>query len=202
MFIRKYWLPLTVFIVALVGVGLYYLQTRPPKPPILIAKPVEPLEKPTVEVSPVGETSQGGDVHEDGDPLHAETHDPLIDEQQPIEVGSPPPGGHWSEAYLPPLEELKDRYAGDTEATFVLNNVEILQKYGYYSDHPEAGEARTALVKFFNSIFARINIRGNPEGRRRVEELLKLKWSLYDSPPGSSAELAQWASLKGERDEE
>ena len=57
MFFRKYWIPLLVFIVAIVGVGLYYLQTRPPKDPIVIITPVEPLEKPTAEVSPIGDNS-------------------------------------------------------------------------------------------------------------------------------------------------
>ena len=41
MFFRKYWIPLSVFIVAIVGVSLYVLQPRPPKDPILIVKPVE-----------------------------------------------------------------------------------------------------------------------------------------------------------------
>ena len=55
MFFRKYWIPLSVFIVAIVGVSLYYLQTRPPKEPILIVKPVEyekpPAKAPVVAVS-------------------------------------------------------------------------------------------------------------------------------------------------------
>ena len=80
MFIRKYWLPLTVFIVAIGGVGLYYLQTHPPKPPILIVKPVEPIEKPTAE-APVGDTSQGGHFHEDGT-WHGETHDELTSDER------------------------------------------------------------------------------------------------------------------------
>ncbi len=84
MFIRKYWLPVTVFIVALAGVGLHYLQTRPPKDPIVIVKPVEPLEKPTAE-TPVGETSQGGHVHEDGDPWHAETHETPVENPSIVE---------------------------------------------------------------------------------------------------------------------
>jgi hypothetical protein len=75
MFIRKYWLPLSVFIVAICAVGLYYLQTQPPKAPIKIYKPVEPLEKPTAEV-PEGETSQGGHVHADGT-WHAKPQAPI-----------------------------------------------------------------------------------------------------------------------------
>ena len=64
MFFRKYWIPLSVFIVAVVGVGLYFLQTRPPKDPILIVKPVE-FEKQRAKV-PVGDTSQGERFHADG----------------------------------------------------------------------------------------------------------------------------------------
>ena len=68
MFFRKYWIPLLVFIVAIVGVSLYVLQTRPPKEPIKIYKVVEP-EKPTEQPTtqaPVGDTSQGGHIHADG----------------------------------------------------------------------------------------------------------------------------------------
>ena len=72
MFLRKYWLPMTVFIVALVGVSLYYLQTRPPKEPIVIYKPVEPLPKSEVK-APVEDTSQGGHWH--GDEWHADPHE-------------------------------------------------------------------------------------------------------------------------------
>ena len=67
MFIRKYWIPITVCIVAIVGVSLYYLQTRPPKEPIVIIKPIE-VEKPP----PPGESAEGGHWH--GDEWHADPH--------------------------------------------------------------------------------------------------------------------------------
>ena len=157
---------------------------------------VKQLQTPKTEAQPqnpiVSETEHGH-IHADGT-FHADPHPPSTS----TEGVATSEGGHWSEAYLPPLKELKQRYADDTEAMLILNNVEILQKHGLYSNNPEAGKARTALTDFFHTIFDRINIRGNPEGRMRVEELLKLKWSLYDSPPGTSAELAQWAPLKGE----
>ena len=76
MFFRKYWIPFSVFIVAISAVGLYYLQTRPPKEPIVIIKPVD-IEQPKETAPPVGDTSQGGHWH--GDEWHAdphETHDP------------------------------------------------------------------------------------------------------------------------------
>lgn len=68
MFLRKYWIPLSVFIVAICAVGLYMLTTQPPKEPIVIYKVVEP-EKPTEQQTtkaPVGDTSQGGHTYADG----------------------------------------------------------------------------------------------------------------------------------------
>ena len=76
MFFRKYWLPLSVFIVGMSAVGIYVLQTQTPKEPIKIYKPVE-VEKPKETEAPVGDTSEGGHWH--GDEWHAdphETHDP------------------------------------------------------------------------------------------------------------------------------
>ena len=86
MFIRKYWLPLSVFIVAIVGIGLYYLQTRPPKDPIVIYKPVEPLPKSEVAEAPERDTSQGGHRHTDGT-WHEGPHEPV---EQPAEAPSEP----------------------------------------------------------------------------------------------------------------
>ena len=68
MFLRKYWLPISVFIVAIVGIGLYLLATQPPPEPVKIYKVVEP-EKPTEQPkaeAPVGDTSQDGHRHADG----------------------------------------------------------------------------------------------------------------------------------------
>ena len=77
MFIQKYWLPLSVFVVAVVSVGLYLLATQPPPEPIKIYKAVEPLATPTqapTTQTPVGEkTEQGGHWHADGT-WHAEPH--------------------------------------------------------------------------------------------------------------------------------
>ena len=87
MFIRKYWLPITVFVLAIAGVGVYYLQTRRPKDPIVIIKPVEPIEKPTEQPKAEvveGDTSQGGHVHADGT-WHEGAHDLSNEQQTPAE---------------------------------------------------------------------------------------------------------------------
>ncbi len=79
MFLRKNWLPLSVFVVAIAVVCVYMIQTQSPKAPIKIYKPVDPIEQPTAEKPPVetevpvGDTSQGGHFHADGT-WHVEPH--------------------------------------------------------------------------------------------------------------------------------
>jgi hypothetical protein len=81
MFLRKYWIPLSVFIVAIVSVGLYLLMTQPEKPPIKIYKAVKPIEKPkeqpSAEAPIVEQPEHGGHFHADGDPFHVEPHEML-----------------------------------------------------------------------------------------------------------------------------
>ena len=91
MSLRKYWLPLSVFLVLIVSIGLYLLATQPPPEPVKIYKAVEPIEKPTQQPKtqvPVGDTSQGGHVHADGT-WHEEPHEPV---ESPVEalVTTPP----------------------------------------------------------------------------------------------------------------
>jgi len=69
MFLRKYWIPISVFLVAIAGIGLYLLATQPPKDPIVIYKAVEPIKRPTQQPTaqvPVEETDTGGHFHADG----------------------------------------------------------------------------------------------------------------------------------------
>ncbi len=124
MFIRKYWIPLTVLLVAIVGVSLYYLQIRPPKKPVLIITPVE-VEKPAAE-APVSNTSQDGHFHADGT-WHAETHAP-ISETQPRALTDRDTGTDWRDDInleKPPMnnpwENLK---AQQTEIDMEISNSE------------------------------------------------------------------------------
>ncbi len=95
MFIRKYWLPLSVFIVAIAGVGLYLLSIQPPPEPIIIYKAVEPLEKPTEQpqtempvVEKTEQPQQGGHTHADGT-WHAGAHDAPVEPPSRIESDTP-----------------------------------------------------------------------------------------------------------------
>ena len=188
MFIRKYWIPMTVFILAIVGVGLYYLQTRPPNPPVLIVKPVEfekPTKQPLAEV-PEGKTSQGGHFHEDGT-WHAEAHDPV--EQKPI-ADKVSPGGHWSDAYLPPMEELEVKYADDSDAMFILDRVKILLKHESegFSHDPAVDKAFAELMNFTNK---KISSLGTDVSAARVYELMALTWPTLDNPPF----IVEWSTV-------
>ena len=97
MFIRKNWLPLSVFLIAIVMVGLYVLQTRSPeKAPLKIYKTTE-VEKPTQSQAPVGDTSQGGHFHADGT-WHEGSH----------EVHVPDPEMWFDPEMVPSLSETQE----------------------------------------------------------------------------------------------
>ena len=130
MFRRKYWIGLTVFLVAIVGVGLYYLQTRPSKDPIVIIKPVEPLPKSEVAEVPEGDTSQGGHRHADGT-WHGEPHAPV---EQPTEIPQQPAAPNFSE-----LPELPDDIDPDDIPAFSITGAmgEV-----YHYDRPLTPEER------------------------------------------------------------
>ena len=75
MFLRKYWLPLTVFgLIVLMGCGLFYGRKAAKQEPVKVYKPVE-VEKPAPpKPPPPGETAESGHWH--GDVWHAESHEP------------------------------------------------------------------------------------------------------------------------------
>ena len=120
MFIKKYWRPLSVFLVVVVSVGLYLQATHPPPEPIKIYKAVEPLEKPTQapttqtlvgekpSQTPVGEkTEQAGHSHADGT-WHAGSHDPV---EMPPATGSKLPAPTAGNVDSPLTEsEIKSLY--------------------------------------------------------------------------------------------
>ena len=121
MFLRKYWLPLSVFIVAICAVGLYLLATQPPKEPIVIYNPVEPLPKSEVK-APVGDTSQGGHVHADGT-FHAGPHD------------TPPPAESATtsgdDAAVPELSEAEiERLLAENRAQQAQRRADYIAEWG------------------------------------------------------------------------
>ena len=100
MFIRKYWIPLSVFLIAIAGIGIYLLATQTPKEPIVIYKTVEPLPRETTETEvDESDTSQGGHFHEDGT-FHAQPHEPI---PVPAEVQVSDP-----KAETPPQRQYND----------------------------------------------------------------------------------------------
>lgn len=185
MFIRKYWLPLSVFLIVVVMVGLYVLQTRPEKAPIKIYKAVK-VEKPKAEV-PVGDTSQGGHFHADGTwhegpheapPAHYQRgdltyHADLLD-KHPVEAlrQHAQEIGHWSAEYIPPFPPE------DTEAAGYARNVYLTSFYEAIGeiDNPEYKRAISAEMYFFSEIIKKRYPTNNLETEARHWDLSRLHW--------------------------
>lgn len=105
MFLRKYWIPIIVFVVAIAGSGLYLLRTRAPRETLKVYKAVQPIEKSSEVKVPMGDTSQGGHFH-GASTWHADSHGQSTDNtdtaQRPPPVVDPPS----VEGELTPLEKL------------------------------------------------------------------------------------------------
>jgi hypothetical protein len=158
--------------------GQYILQQE-------LIKSLPPAITTEKSITPAVEDNPGPTAKEPrhGEEEHTDPHQPSTES---IEQG-----GHWSDAYLPPLEERKKQYANDPEALLVINNTEVLRKHGLHSDHPEAAAARTEIFFFFEDLFKKTNFM-NPKEFDRFKELKKLSWPMFDEPRGTHADLSQW----------
>ena len=114
MFLRKYWLPISVFLIVIVGIGLYLLATQPPKKPIVIYKAVEPdkpTEQPTTE-APVGEQPQeGGHVHADGTWHEGAHKTPIVGSESPTGMVRPPIGSSGEFVTKEHIAKMREFYA-------------------------------------------------------------------------------------------
>ena len=139
MFLRKYWLPLSVFLIAIVGVGLYVLQTRPPKPPITILKPVDVETKP--KPPPPGQTAESGHWH--GDEWHSQPHDaPAPAEVATPEVQGAPFRAQIAQPVNPQLpEQANAPFVDHTEAGFPIPRQEFPARTQAYYDALEKWKA-------------------------------------------------------------
>lgn len=177
MFIRKYWLPISVFIVAIMGIGLYLLATQPPKEPIKIYKVVQP-EKPTEQPkaeAPVGDTLQGGHVHADGT-WHEGSHEtegqPTPEVPVEVELAKDPEYGEYPygppDSPLSPEERVEqawnNREFGELDGHAVpLTPMPVLYRHYFNSDeeHYRATkrwhELGVAQNKLIHEIFDRQN---------------------------------------------
>ena len=186
MFLRKNWLPIAVFLLAIIGVGLYYLQTQSPKDPIIIYKPVEVETKP--KPPPPGETYETGHWH--GDEWHTGSHDAPapaaaatpVDAQiaQPVnaQIGAPmPDDSDTSSAY----QKLREKYPDQTQNPHPFEDVPV--------DLWDFEATKTAFMDHFNFYVAQ---RGNePEVFENNREV-----RIADAIMGNISNAAQsWVGL-------
>ncbi|MDE0399409.1 MAG: hypothetical protein OXL96_16565 [Candidatus Poribacteria bacterium] len=201
MFIRKYWLPLSVFLVAIAGMGLYLLATQQPPEPVKIYKVVEPekpTEQPTGEV-PESETDTGGHFHADGT-WHERPHDvpvPVyggVDGSKTLQVDSDGEviyphhellqshpvealrqqsidRGHWSAEWIPPFP------VGDVEANELARSYYLAFYYNEIGDfhNPIASQARAVIRQWRDHFNSYIPSR-RWEIPHRDFDLMKLAW--------------------------
>ena len=109
MFIRKYWVPISVVLLVICAVGFFILAIQPPPEPIIIYKEVE-VEKPTTEAPkakppPPGASPNG---HWHGDEWHDAPHEETAPTPAvPIVKNTAPPGAATTPNF-PPVDPNDD----------------------------------------------------------------------------------------------
>ena len=163
MFLRKYWLPLSVFIVTIAGVCLYLLQAQPPKDPIVVIKSVE-VEKSTAtqprktqtqnaSATDVIEKKEGEPFH-DTDAWHAETHEAPVDALAPVnELGSdawvsmPTVLAYIPTGYIPfKTDEEVQNFLATASADEISQRVQDTYVIRHYKRYPDCQEHDAILA--------------------------------------------------------
>ena len=187
MFLRKHWIVLTVFLLAIVGASLYYLQTRPPKEPITIIKPTE-VEKPPAETSP--DAQQGGHFHTDGT-WHKgphEEHAPAKGTTPEVQVA---PGGAQGSEPMPPVSEdgIAAGIPTESKPLSPITLEEYKQQFVEWENAPrdEWGIAQTADggVKLFPKPPGQAGIWQTREEKEKASDLW---WAAYEKKVAASRE--------------
>ena len=149
MFLRKYWIPLSVCLVVVVSVGLYLQARQTPPEPIKIYKAVEPLatptQPPTTQTPVVEKTEQGGHWH--GDEWHAEPHTVPAGATTTPDFPPVDPNEDPVEAAYQRLEYIKNNpYAwGGVHSPRATQLIDELLPASYPIDHND-GDARQLLI--------------------------------------------------------
>ena len=163
MFIRKYWLPLSVFIVTIAGVCLYLLQAQSPKEPIMVIKPVE-IKKSTATQRRKTQTQNAsptdvvekkeGEPFQDTDAWHAETDETPADVLEPVnELGSdawvsmPTVLAYIPTGYVPfkTDEEVQD-FLATASADEISQRVQDTYVIRHYKRYPDCQEHDAVLA--------------------------------------------------------
>ena len=186
---KRFWIPVLIVLLVVIGYGLFHRQKTADQAPITIIKPVE-VERPTAEV-PVGDTSQDGHFHADGTwhegpheapPAHYQRgdltyHADLLD-KHPVEAlrQHAQEIGHWSAEYIPPFPPE------DTEAAGYARNRYLVSFYSAIgeTDNPEYKRAGEAAMYFFDEIIKNRYPHNNLETEARNLDLSRLHWILWE----------------------
>ena len=102
---KKFWIPILIVLLAVVGCGLFYSKRIAQQERVNVHKPIEVEQPPTSKPPPPGETAESGHWH--GDEWHAEPHGAhppaeVSEQPQPTTEGQGAPVGAQHVGAQPP----------------------------------------------------------------------------------------------------
>ncbi|MCG9131568.1 hypothetical protein J5I95_07800 [Candidatus Poribacteria bacterium] len=93
---KKFWIPILIVLLAIIGCGLFYNQKTANQEPVMSIKPVGVERPPAEKPPPPGETAESGHWH--GNHWHSQPHEPVSVEDVGVPLESPPSA---STKYIP-----------------------------------------------------------------------------------------------------
>lgn len=192
MLTKKVYIPIGVCLIILV-IGFIALRSDVPVESIKVYKSVEPLPKSEVKVSQVGDTSQGGHFHTDGDPWHAGVHETSgqlpqtqTATQQPSEIAQGETikaGDHAAGA----LSLLEDSVLAELEAERLKLKQRQMELNTMLQDHIAAVVGR----KLTDADIRSGHVSGTAEGLTQAQVIAELE-SLRSSSENLLKAQAEW----------
>jgi len=173
MFLRNYWVPLTIFIVVLVSCSLILLQSRE-RPPIKIYKTTE-IETPTAKPPPPGADPNG---HWHGDEWHAAPHEADGGDETQLSPSAELPetalDGHFSSEAA--YQALREKYPDRTNNPHPFEDVPVdlwdfeatkkafMDHFNFYVEHydPQEGWSHTRELRIAAAVMANIDNAARP----------------------------------------
>ena len=157
MFIRKHWLPISVFIVAVACVGFYLLTTQPQPDPIIIYKAIEldtkPKEEPKTETAVDEKPPQPGHTYADENAGHEGVPEVPAPVESPSGVVPNPdvsaPVGSASPRFHDPYFRMIDGFAITSEFAIAIAPSGVGPDFAAMSDEELA--AAIAKINSYNA---------------------------------------------------
>ena len=155
---KKFWIPILIVLLAVVGCGLFYSKRIAQQERVNVHKPIEVEQPPTSKPPPPGETAESGHWH--GDVWHAEPHKPVAVSEAELttppteltEAQSTPVGAQQVNAQSPAPMQDSSRTRTPQEEAEIQRQWKVWREWE--NQYSELGDERLQLEHEYTELLA------------------------------------------------